>query len=58
MTLPSWLTKFWKLIPAIAGAVGQVIALGVLTGSALHYAQIILAVLTVVGVWAVPKNTP
>lgn len=52
------LAQYWKALPAVAGVIAQLIALGLLTGSALHYAQIILSVLTAIGVVAAPKNAP
>jgi hypothetical protein len=44
---------------AIAGVavVGQVVALGVLHGTALHYAEGILAAAAAVGVYVVPNAT-
>lgn len=50
------LTKIDKFIVAATGALGQVIAANVLTGSELHYAQVALAALTAAGVFFVPNK--
>ena len=44
-----------KFVVAASGAVAQVIALGVLHGTALHDAQIALSVLTALGVYLTPN---
>lgn len=51
------LTKFDKFLVAAAGAITQLIAMGVLEDDALKYAQIILAVLTAAGVYLTPNKT-
>lgn len=48
----AWVRKF---LVALAGAIGQCLALGLLDGSAEHWAQIILGFLTALGVLAVPN---
>lgn len=45
-----------KALVAVAGVAAQLVALGVLSGSALHYAQVVLAVLTAAGVYAAPNS--
>jgi hypothetical protein len=45
-----------KAAVAVGGVVGQAVALGVLHGDALHWAQIVLAALTAVGVYQVPNS--
>lgn len=57
-TIMEWITRYWKALPALAGVLAQLIAANVLTGSALHYAQVLLAALTALGVVVVPKNAP
>ena len=44
-----------KALVAVAALAAQVIALGVLHGTALHYVQVGLAALAAVGVYAVPN---
>jgi len=50
------MAQYSKLIPTILGILGQLLALGVFHGTALHYAQVTVAVLTAVGVFLAPKN--
>jgi hypothetical protein len=52
------LAQYWKALPAIAGVIAQLIAVGALSGTSLHYAQVILAALTALGVVFVPANAP
>ncbi len=52
------LGEYRKGLVALVTLLGQVLALGVLSGSALHYAQLALAVLTAVGVVLVPNDPP
>lgn len=56
MKLPS-VAEIRKGAVAVAGLVGQAIALGVLHGVVLHDAQLILAAATAVGVIVVPNAT-
>lgn len=52
------LAEFRKGLVSVAGLLGQLIALGVLHGTALHWAQIILAALTAIGVVAASNAPP
>lgn len=52
------LANLRKTLVAVAGLIGQVAALGLLHGSAQHIAQIVLAGLAAVGVYAVPNGKP
>lgn len=45
-----------KAVVAVAGVAAQLVALGVLSGSTLHYVQVGLAVLTAAGVYAAPNK--
>jgi hypothetical protein len=51
-------TNFRKAVAALAGLAAQVVAAGVLSGSAQAWAQLVLATLTAVGVYLVPNGTP
>jgi hypothetical protein len=42
-----------KAIVAVVGVVAQAIALGILSGDALHWAQVIVALATAVGVYGI-----
>lgn len=57
-TLLAKLAEARKALAVVAGIVAQVVALGVLSGTALHDVQAVLAVLTAVGVYAVPNKPP
>ncbi|MGZ4542072.1 MAG: hypothetical protein ACXVXI_02875 [Mycobacteriaceae bacterium] len=48
---------FKKTAAAVAGFVAEAVASGLLSGTALHWAQAVLAVATVVGVYQA-KNEP
>lgn len=49
--------KNWrKFFAAILGAVGEAISLGLLSGSAMKWAVVIIAAVTTVGVGAVPND--
>lgn len=52
------LAEFRKGIVAVAGLLGQVIALGVLHGTALHWAQVALAAVTALGVVLATNDDP
>ncbi|MDP9102185.1 MAG: hypothetical protein M3N21_08590 [Actinomycetota bacterium] len=52
------LGEYRKGLVALVTLLGQILALGVLSGNALHYAQLALAVLTAVGVVLVPNDPP
>ena len=45
-----------KALVAVAGVVVQAVALGVLHGTALHYAQLFVALATAAGVYGVPNK--
>lgn len=45
-----------KALVAVVGVVAQLVAVGVLSGSALHWAQVVLAALAAAGVYAVPNK--
>jgi hypothetical protein len=47
-----------KTVVAVLGLIGQVVAAGVLDGTALHWAQVILAAGTALGVYQVPNARP
>lgn len=55
-TLLSKLAQARKALVAAAGVVAELVAAGVLSGSVEHYAQLALAVLAAVGVYAVPNK--
>lgn len=55
MKLPK-LAQVRKALVALAGAVAQVVALGVVHGQALHWATVVIAVATVLGVHQVPNG--
>lgn len=55
MTLPN-LAELRKAAVAVVGVVTQLIALGVLHGTALHVAQAVLSAATAAGVWVVPNK--
>ena len=44
-----------KALVAVLGVLGQVIALGILHGTALHDVQVVVAALTAVSVYLVPN---
>lgn len=44
-----------KTLVALAGLITQAVALGVLHGEALHWAQLVLAALTAAGVFLAPN---
>lgn len=46
-----------KAAIAVLGVIAQAVALGVLHGTALHYAQVVLAAATAAGVYVAP-NAP
>lgn len=48
----AWLRKG---VVTVLGVIAQLISLGVLSGSALHWAQIIIAAATAVGVISIPN---
>jgi len=50
------LSEIRKAAVALVGAVAQGISLGFLHGTALHYAQIVVAVATLLGVYVVPNG--
>lgn len=52
------ITRYRKGITAAAGALAQVVSFGFLNGTALHVASVALAVLTALGVVAVPNARP
>lgn len=54
MKLPS-VAEVRKAAAALAGVIGQVVALGLLHGTALHYAQVAIAVATFVSVFVIPN---
>jgi hypothetical protein len=54
--LNAYRARFNKAAAPAVGLVAQVVALGVLHGTTLHYAQVVLAAATLVGVVAAPKN--
>jgi hypothetical protein len=54
--LNAYRARFNKAAAPAVGLVAQVVALGVLHGTALHYAQALLAAATLVGVVVAPKN--
>jgi hypothetical protein len=51
--MTSYLATIRKLLVALVGVVAQAVSLGVLSGRALEYAQIIIAVATALGVYVV-----
>lgn len=51
------LTEIRKAVVAAAGVVAQVVALGVLHGTVLHVAQLILSLATAAGVYGVRNGT-
>jgi len=57
MKLPK-VTEVRKALVAAVGLVAQVVAAGVLTGTALHAAQAVLAVAALAGVYTVPNDQP
>lgn len=57
MNLSKLLTEARKALVAAAGVVAQVIALGVLHGTALHWAQIASGALAAILVYRIP-NAP
>lgn len=60
MKLPT-LAEARKAAVAVCGVIVQAVALGVIHGQALHYAQLALSAATALGVWRVPnaaKYTP
>jgi hypothetical protein len=57
MTLTERVAEIRKTLVAAAGLLAQAISVGVLHGTALHYAQIIEAALTAVLVYQVPNGT-
>lgn len=56
--LKAKLARYRKAVAPAVGAVGQLVALGVLHGTALHVAQAVLALATFAGVVASPENAP
>jgi hypothetical protein len=50
------LTKFDKALVAVIGVLAQLVALGVLHGDALHYANVVIAVATALGVYHMPNK--
>lgn len=62
------LAEFWQLLhnpksmrkffAALVGILGQIVAANVLEGTALMYAQVILAIVAGAGVYAVPNLQP
>jgi len=57
MTLPK-LAEVRKSVAGAVGLVAQVVAAGVLSGTALHVAQAVLAIAAVAGVYVVPNDNP
>lgn len=55
MKLPK-LAQVRKAAVAVLGLVAQAVALGVLSGTPLHYAQVILAAATALGVYIAPNK--
>ena len=49
------LAKYRKFLVALAGVLGQVVALGLVHGVALHWTQVALSALTALGVVATPN---
>ena len=49
------LAKYRKFFVALAGVLGQVVALGLVHGVALHWTQVALSALTALGVVATPN---
>jgi uncharacterized membrane protein YphA (DoxX/SURF4 family) len=47
-----------KALVAVAGVIGQLIALGLLTGPVLRYAAVGLSILTAAGIYSVPNADP
>lgn len=52
------LARYRKAVAPAVGLVAQVVALGLLSGTALHWAQLGLAAATLAGVVAAPPNAP
>lgn len=50
------MSQYRKALVAIAGVVAQAVALGVLNGTVLHWANVLLAVLTALGVYGVANE--
>ena len=57
MRLPT-IAEIRKGLAALAGIVALLVAQGVLTGTAERWAEVVLSVLTVVGVYGVPNARP
>jgi len=52
------LAEYRKGLVALVGVLGQLVTLGVLSGTALHVATVVLAVLTAAGVVGVTNADP
>ena len=48
--------EYRKWVVAAAGVVGFVVTQGYLTGTALHWSQVILGIATLFGVYSVPQD--
>lgn len=57
MTAVKLLSEARKALIAVVGLVGQAVALGLLHGTALHVAQLVLAAGTALGVYGVPNKS-
>lgn len=51
------LAPYRKFLVALAGLLGQIVSVGLMSGNVQHYATIALAILTALGVHQV-ENTP
>lgn len=58
VNMPAALAEARKALVAVVGALGQALALGLLHGSAEHYASVAIAVATALGVHVVPNAAP
>jgi hypothetical protein len=47
-----------KFLVAVAGVAGQLVAVGLIHGQALHWTQVVLAAVTALGVYGVSNATP
>jgi hypothetical protein len=54
--MTKYLTTARKALIALVGVVAQAVSLGVLHGTVLAYAQVVLALATAVGVYVVPNK--
>lgn len=56
--MPIQLAKYWKAVAPLLTVLGELVAANLITGTALHYAQVIIAVGGFVGTILSPKNAP